>query len=336
MVFAAELSRLAGRLDDQTAARHGAILRRLGLPTAYRRGRFRRPARRHGGGQEDPRLDAALRGARPAGRGVDPGRPVAGAAAQRLRRGRRRSGCRTVTTWLSGACSEVRLRHRRGRTRSAKRGDRRRQRIRCAVGWRRDPVRPASPPRPGPAAPTPGLRIGCGDARGLFSPVTSSTGRSSAANRSIPTGSASSISLSAIWPSAKEPNSFRIGGSRVIGSTTRRGIPTSSCKWIRIAAIGLPASSAERARPRAALPPGECVTSSGGSYNASAATAAGSANAASSATTAPEECPTISTGSPAERATASASATSTSTAAVPAAPDGAGTSAACSAAPGSR
>jgi len=36
MLFAAELSRQAGRLDDQTAARHGAILRRLGLPTAYR------------------------------------------------------------------------------------------------------------------------------------------------------------------------------------------------------------------------------------------------------------------------------------------------------------
>ena len=35
MVFAAELGRLAGRLDPETADRHGAILSRLGLPTAY-------------------------------------------------------------------------------------------------------------------------------------------------------------------------------------------------------------------------------------------------------------------------------------------------------------
>ena len=35
MVFAAELSRLAGRLDDATAQRHGAILRSIGLPTGY-------------------------------------------------------------------------------------------------------------------------------------------------------------------------------------------------------------------------------------------------------------------------------------------------------------
>jgi shikimate kinase / 3-dehydroquinate synthase len=35
MVFAAELARLAGRLDQETAARHAVILSRLGLPTAY-------------------------------------------------------------------------------------------------------------------------------------------------------------------------------------------------------------------------------------------------------------------------------------------------------------
>jgi 3-dehydroquinate synthase len=35
MVFAAELSRLAGRLDDATVQRHGAVLRSLGLPTGY-------------------------------------------------------------------------------------------------------------------------------------------------------------------------------------------------------------------------------------------------------------------------------------------------------------
>ncbi|GAA1297687.1 3-dehydroquinate synthase [Saccharothrix xinjiangensis] len=35
LVFAAELSRLAGRLDDATADRHRAILTSLGLPTSY-------------------------------------------------------------------------------------------------------------------------------------------------------------------------------------------------------------------------------------------------------------------------------------------------------------
>jgi 3-dehydroquinate synthase len=36
LVYAAELGRLAGRLDDATAARHRAVLASLGLPTAYR------------------------------------------------------------------------------------------------------------------------------------------------------------------------------------------------------------------------------------------------------------------------------------------------------------
>ena len=35
MVFAAELSRLAGRLDDATAQRHRTVLRSIGLPTRY-------------------------------------------------------------------------------------------------------------------------------------------------------------------------------------------------------------------------------------------------------------------------------------------------------------
>lgn len=37
LVYAAELARLAGRLDDATADRHRAILASLGLPTRYRR-----------------------------------------------------------------------------------------------------------------------------------------------------------------------------------------------------------------------------------------------------------------------------------------------------------
>jgi 3-dehydroquinate synthase len=35
LIFAAELSRLSGRLDDRTAARHRAVLELVGLPTAY-------------------------------------------------------------------------------------------------------------------------------------------------------------------------------------------------------------------------------------------------------------------------------------------------------------
>ena len=35
LVFAAELGRLSGRLDDETAARHATILRALGLPVGY-------------------------------------------------------------------------------------------------------------------------------------------------------------------------------------------------------------------------------------------------------------------------------------------------------------
>jgi 3-dehydroquinate synthase len=35
LVFAAELGRVTGRLDDATADRHRAILERMGLPTSY-------------------------------------------------------------------------------------------------------------------------------------------------------------------------------------------------------------------------------------------------------------------------------------------------------------
>jgi 3-dehydroquinate synthase len=46
MVYAAELSRLAGRLDGRTIARHRSVLTSVGLPTAYRPGMWRelRPA----------------------------------------------------------------------------------------------------------------------------------------------------------------------------------------------------------------------------------------------------------------------------------------------------
>ncbi len=47
LVFAAELGRLAGRLDDETAARHRAVLESVGLPTSY--------------AGDWPRLQAAMR-----------------------------------------------------------------------------------------------------------------------------------------------------------------------------------------------------------------------------------------------------------------------------------
>jgi 3-dehydroquinate synthase len=40
MVFAAELGRALGRLDDETADRHKAILASLRLPVTYRGGAF--------------------------------------------------------------------------------------------------------------------------------------------------------------------------------------------------------------------------------------------------------------------------------------------------------
>ncbi|HEY5820588.1 MAG TPA: 3-dehydroquinate synthase [Propionibacteriaceae bacterium] len=40
LVYAAELARLAGRLDGETAARHGRLLSAVGLPTAYTTGAF--------------------------------------------------------------------------------------------------------------------------------------------------------------------------------------------------------------------------------------------------------------------------------------------------------
>ncbi len=64
LVFAAELARHAGRLDDATADRHRAILDSIGLPTAYDRRRARRADRGHARRQEDPRGRAPLRGAR--------------------------------------------------------------------------------------------------------------------------------------------------------------------------------------------------------------------------------------------------------------------------------
>lgn len=57
MVFAAELGRLAGRLDDDTAGRHRAVLTALGLPTGYDAGAWPRLL-------EAMRVDKKSRGSR--------------------------------------------------------------------------------------------------------------------------------------------------------------------------------------------------------------------------------------------------------------------------------
>ena len=61
MVFAAELARLAGRLDPATASRHRAVLSGVGLPTSYPADAFDDLLAHHGPRQEDPRLDTAVR-----------------------------------------------------------------------------------------------------------------------------------------------------------------------------------------------------------------------------------------------------------------------------------
>ena len=83
MVFAAELARAAGRLDDLTADRHRAVLERLGLPTAYRAdaldeliGYMRSDKKAHAGQLRFVTLDAL---ARP-GRLVEPARGLLAAA----------------------------------------------------------------------------------------------------------------------------------------------------------------------------------------------------------------------------------------------------------------
>ena len=86
MVFAAELARLAGRLDDATADRHRGCCTRSACrpPTRPTAGR---PARGDAGRQEDPRRPAALRRPRRPRRAADSGRPRPEPARRCLREG---------------------------------------------------------------------------------------------------------------------------------------------------------------------------------------------------------------------------------------------------------
>ena len=67
LVFAAELARLAGRLDDATAQRHRTILEVARSAGQLRRRRLATTAGIHGRRQEDPRRRASVRRPRRAG-----------------------------------------------------------------------------------------------------------------------------------------------------------------------------------------------------------------------------------------------------------------------------
>ncbi len=91
LVFAAELGRLAGRLDDATAQRHRDVLTALGLPVTYDADALPELLEIHGRGQEDPVRGAAVRGARRPGQARPSGGPGPGAAGGGLRGGAARA-----------------------------------------------------------------------------------------------------------------------------------------------------------------------------------------------------------------------------------------------------
>ena len=78
LVFAAELGRLAGRLDDDTADRHRTVLEALGL-VEYDADALPQLLEQYGRRQEDTRWSTALRRTRRTGQARTPGRagPVA-------------------------------------------------------------------------------------------------------------------------------------------------------------------------------------------------------------------------------------------------------------------
>ena len=89
LVFAAELARLAGRLDDATADRHRTVLTsRRPADHLRRRRACAELVDDHARGQEDPRRHAAVRRARRAGEARPPRGPGPGAAGRGLLRGR--------------------------------------------------------------------------------------------------------------------------------------------------------------------------------------------------------------------------------------------------------
>ena len=99
LVFAAELGRLAGRLDDDTADRHRSILTSLGLPVSYDADALPQLLEYMAGDKKTRAGRAALRRPRRAGQAGTPGRPGSVAAGGGLLRDRG-GGTVTLTTVL--------------------------------------------------------------------------------------------------------------------------------------------------------------------------------------------------------------------------------------------
>ncbi len=87
MIFIAELARLAGRLDHETAARHKMILSAVGLPTGYPADAFDDLLATMALDKKTRGLDPALRDLDRPGRGGGPVRSGRAGAARRVRRG---------------------------------------------------------------------------------------------------------------------------------------------------------------------------------------------------------------------------------------------------------
>ena len=87
LVFAAELGRLAGRLDDETADRHRSILTSLGLPVSYDADALPQLLEFMAGDKKTPLRSAALRRPRRTGQTGTTGRPRPVAAGGGVRGG---------------------------------------------------------------------------------------------------------------------------------------------------------------------------------------------------------------------------------------------------------
>ena len=87
MAYAAEVARLAGRLDEATARRHREILAAVGLPTRYRAGAWPELRAAMAVDKKAAGRPAAVRRAGRAGQARHPGRPAGRAAARGVRGG---------------------------------------------------------------------------------------------------------------------------------------------------------------------------------------------------------------------------------------------------------
>ena len=120
LVFAAELARAAGRLDDATADRHRSVLASVGLPVTYTPGVLHELVDSMRGDKKARAGAAALRRARRPRQARPAGRPRPRAAGDRLRRREHVSVLASQPSARSGRRDALReLLRRRGRRRAA-------------------------------------------------------------------------------------------------------------------------------------------------------------------------------------------------------------------------